>query len=76
MKKWKVDYAYRVGGKYCEDDMFVIAMYADKVLAEANSILNLKAYELGWDVIDNGCYHDRFFVWNIGLVAEADEEVF
>lgn len=76
MKKWRIDYAFRKDGEYTEDYIVVWEMYADKALSKANSILNFKACELGWDLKDNRHYHDRFMIWNIAIIAEADEEIF
>ena len=73
MKKWRIDYAYRVGGEYKEDSAFVIAMGIKSALSDANMGLSARAYKDNWDVNSSG---DRYMIWNIGIVAEADDEVF
>ena len=75
MKKWRIDYAYRKNGEYKEGELFVIGMYIDAAISEANSVLNGMAWKDDWDVKDNGHYHDRFMIWNIGIMMDADDEV-
>ena len=76
MKKWRVDYAYRINGEYREDEIYVIAKDMDGVLAEANSVLAVKAFQGLWDVIkdrETDCH--AYMIWNIGIMMDADDEV-
>lgn len=76
MKNWKVEYAYRKNGEYFEDSIFVRAPYLDSAYREASVALSGMSWAKNWDEVHNGRFCDRFLIWNIGLVAEADEEVF
>lgn len=75
MKKWRVDYAFRKDGTYTEAEMFVIATSIYSVISEANAVLNKKAWDEKWDTVDRGPYRIRYEIWNVGLMADADEEV-
>ena len=76
MKEWRVDYAYRLNGKYVEESMFVFARDIGGVIKEAESVLNVKAFQGLWDVVkDSETYCHSYVIWNVGIMAEAHEEV-
>lgn len=76
MKKWwKVEYAFRKDGKYVEDTMYVFEMYVSGAISKANAFLNKKASDDHWDSKSNGHYHDRFVIWDVGIIGDAEEEV-
>ena len=75
MKKWRIDYAYRKDGKYCEGEIFLEAMTIDEALGKANSALLAEGLEGGWDATDKIASYNGFTVWNIGIMADADDEV-
>lgn len=72
MKNWKVDYAYRKDGKYFEGTMTVTAVSITAAIGSVEVALFTKAYEGDWDWKEGR----RFVIWNAGIVADADEEVF
>ena len=76
MKKWRVDYAYRKGGEYFEDSVFIEAFHVDGVLYDANAILAGKSIDGGWDEKTENGFIRRYKIGNVGIVCEADEEVF
>ena len=66
MKKWCVDYSFRIGDKYEEDRIYVEARFLDEAFFRADTVLNTMWHDENWDA---------FFIWNIGIMADADEEM-
>jgi len=75
MKEWRVDYAYRKDGKYTEDSLKIIAGSVDGAIYEANSILVTKAWAENWDERSFNSLRERYAIWNVGVIMDADEEV-
>ena len=76
MKNWRVDYAFRLDGKYIEESLFIVARDVSGAIKEAESVLNVKAFQGLWDVIkDSETYCHAYVIYNVGILAEADEEV-
>ena len=76
MKNWKVDYAYRKDGKYHDDSMIVVAMSAEGAIREATSVLNGRAWNEAWTAKMTPDSYRSYMIWNVGIIADADEEVF
>lgn len=76
MKNWRVDYAYRLEGKYIEESVFIVALDIAGAIKEADSVLSVKAFQGLWDVIKDSATHcHAYVIYNVGIMAEADEEV-
>lgn len=76
MKNWRVDYAYRLDGKYIENYCLLLARDVSGAIKEAESVLNVKAFQGLWDVIkdsETDCH--AYVIYNVGIMAGADEEV-
>ena len=66
MRDWVVEYAYRCDGNYVEKRMYVKAEFLDEAYNVAHAKINEMAVNNVWS-----CY----MIWDIGLIADADEEV-